>query len=89
MPFIETIDSDRASGALAAAYQAMAERPMPPVYRPPHGRAPGIVLAHSLDPELMVATFGISGSLATNETLDWPARELVNAVTSRVNQCFY
>jgi alkylhydroperoxidase family enzyme len=89
MPYIAMIDSDQATGELAAAYRAMAERPMPPVYRPPHGRAPGIIRAHSLDPALMIATFGVSASLATDATLVWPARELVNAVTSRANQCLY
>ncbi|HWM86036.1 MAG TPA: hypothetical protein VNO33_09365 [Kofleriaceae bacterium] len=89
MPNIEMIDTDQATGELADAYRAMAERRMPPVYRPPHGGAPGIIRAHSLDPALLTATFGLSGSLATDETLDWPARELINAVTSRANQCFY
>lgn len=89
MAHIETIDTDRATGDLAAAYAAMAERPMPPAYRPPHGRAPGIVLAHSLDPALMMTTFSFSGALWADAPLDWPARELINAVTSLANQCFY
>ncbi len=63
---------------------------MPRVYAPPHGGAPGIVRAHSLDAKLIEIVFGgMSVSLATEETLAWPRRELVNTVTSLVNQCFY
>lgn len=89
LPHIRTIDSAEATGELAEAYRAMAERPMPSVYRPPHGGAPGIILAHSLDPVLLRTTFAVSASLATDATLAWPARELINTVTSRVNQCLY
>ncbi|HTE55807.1 MAG TPA: hypothetical protein VK698_33360 [Kofleriaceae bacterium] len=89
MPHIRVIDSDEATGELAEAYRAMAERPMPSVYRPPHGGAPGIIRAHSLDPVLLRTTFAMSASLSTDATLSWPARELINAVTSRVNQCLY
>ena len=63
---------------------------MPKVYNPPHGNAPGIVVAHSLDAKLIGFVFGgMSASLATSETLAWPLRELVNAVTSLTNQCLY
>lgn len=89
MPHIRTIDSDEATGELAEAYRAMAQRPMPPVYRPPHGRAPGIILAHSLDALLLQTTFSVSATLATDATLSWSTRELINAVTSRINQCLY
>jgi hypothetical protein len=78
----------QATGALAEAYAAMDDRPMPPVYRPPHDDAAGIIRAHSLDPELIRRTFGVSGALATTP-LAWADRELLASVTSRTNQCFY
>ena len=90
MAWIETIDASRATGGLAEVYARMRTRPMPAVYQPPHGGAPGIILAHSLDPQLMALTFGgVSASLATGGTLTWPQREIVNTATSLANQCFY
>jgi alkylhydroperoxidase family enzyme len=88
MAWIETISRDQATGALATAYAAMDERPMPPVYIPPHGGAAGIIRAHSLDPELLRVTFSVSGALATTG-LPWVDRELLASTTSRANQCFY
>lgn len=88
MAWLRTIPGAEADPALAAAYEAMANRPMPPVYKPQHGDAPGIIRAHSLDPALLAATFRVSGALA-QETLPWPERELLASVTSRTNQCFY
>jgi alkylhydroperoxidase family enzyme len=86
--WLRTIPSTEADGPLAAAYEAMANRPMPPVYKPEHGGAPGIIRAHSLDPALLAVTFSVSGALA-QETLPWRERELLSSVTSRTNQCFY
>jgi alkylhydroperoxidase family enzyme len=84
-----TVPRAAATGELAKAYTAMVDnRPMPPVYRPAHGDAAGIIRAHSLDPELMLRTFSVSGALAAS-TLPWPDRELLASVTSRTNQCFY
>jgi alkylhydroperoxidase family enzyme len=77
-----------ATGALAEAYAAMDNRPMPPVYRPSHGDAPGIIRAHSLDPELLRRTFPVSGTLRA-AGLPWPDYELLASTTSRANQCFY
>jgi hypothetical protein len=88
MAWLATIPSGEAVGDLAATYAAMAARPIPDAYRPPHNGAPGIIRAHSLDPELMRRTFAISGSLHAT-TLDWADRELISSVTSRTNQCFY
>lgn len=89
MAWIEIIAARDATGELADTYRAMAARKIPQVYRPPHGDAPGIVRAHSLDAALMRATFALSGSLHHDATLSWPERELINAFTSSVNQCFY
>lgn len=88
MAWLATIPSHEAVGHLAQVYAAMAARPIPDAYQPPHGGAPGIVRAHSLDPELMRRTFTVSGSLHQS-TLDWADRELISSVTSRTNQCFY
>lgn len=77
------------TGVLREVYDAMKARPLPPVYRPPHGGAPGIIRAHSLDAETMRLVFRFSGMLNGAGPLTWPERELVNATTSRLNQCFY
>jgi len=88
MAWLPTFSRAQATGALADAYTAMDNRPMPPVYRAPHGDVPGIIQAHSLDPELLRRTFSVSGALATTQ-LPWSDRELLASVTSRTNQCFY
>lgn len=86
--YLQVIGRQQAEGDLLDAYVAMAARPMPAAYRPAHGDAPGIIRAHSLDPELLRRAFAVSGSLS-NDVLPWSTRELVNAVTSRENECFY
>ena len=88
MAWLETVPRARATGVLAEAYAAMDNRPMPPVYIPPHGDAAGIIRAHSLDAELLRRTFSVSGALAAT-SLPWPDRELLASTTSRTNQCFY
>ena len=77
------------TGALREVYDHMLERPLPPVYRPSHGGAPGIIQAHSLDPALILRVFRTSSTLNGAGPLSWPERELVNAITSRLNQCLY
>lgn len=88
MAWLGTVSRAEATGALAEAYNAMDNRPMPPVYRPPHGDAAGIIRAHSLDPELLKRTFPVSGALRITG-LPWPDYELLASATSRANQCFY
>jgi len=88
MAWLETVPRAQATGVLAEAYAAMDNRPMPPVYIPPHGDAAGIIRAHSLDAELLRRTFSVSGALAAT-SLPWPDRELLASTTSRTNQCFY
>jgi len=83
------IGYDASRGQLRDTYDKMRERPLPPVYRPSHGGAPGIITAHSLDPALIPRVFATSSSLNGAGPLAWPERELVNATTSRLNQCFY
>jgi hypothetical protein len=77
------------SGALRETYDRMLQRPLPPVYRPAHGGPAGIIQAHSLEPTLIPKVFGTSTTLNGAGPLAWADRELVNAITSRVNQCFY
>jgi hypothetical protein len=88
MAWLTTIPRREAAGRLAEAYAAMAARPIPDAYRPPHDDAPGIVQTHSLDAELMIRTFRVSG-LLHRSALGWADRELISSVTSRTNQCFY
>lgn len=77
------------TGALREIYDRMTQRPLPPVYRPAHGGLPGIIEAHGLDPELIPVVFGASAALNGAGPLRWPERELVNAIASRLDQCFY
>lgn len=88
MAWLGTISRADAVGDLAEVYAAMAARPIPDAYVPQHGDAPGIIRAHSLDPELIRRTFGTSGSLH-GQNLQWAERELLSSVTSRTNECFY
>jgi len=83
------ITYDASTGALREIYDLMRERPLPPVYRPQHGGVPGIVTAHSLDPRLIPRVFSCSTTLNGAGPLAWPERELVNALVSRLDQCFY
>jgi hypothetical protein len=90
MAWIQIIGRQGADATLAAVYDKMATRPMPAAYRPAHGDAPGIIRAHSLDPALMPLVFaGMSASLVQGDAMAWAQRELVNAATSRLNQCLY
>lgn len=82
-------DYAASTGALREIYDRMRERPLPPVYRPAHGGIPGIIAAHGLDPQLIPRVFACSTTLNGAGPLSWPERELVNATTSRLNQCFY
>jgi hypothetical protein len=83
------IDYAASTGPLRDVYDKMRERPLPPAYRPSHGGVPGIITAHSLDPQLIGRVFGTSTTLNGAGPLAWPERELVNAMTSRLNQCLY
>ena len=89
MPHLRIIEPDAATGALAEVYQRMRARKMNPAYRPAHGGVPGIIRAHSLDPDLMVRVFALSGLVNGAGPMTWPQRELVAATTSVLNQCFY
>jgi hypothetical protein len=83
------IDHAASTGALREIYDRMLARPMPPTYRPSHGGVAGIITAHALDPALIPLVFGTSTTLNGAGPLTWPERELINATTSRLNQCLY
>lgn len=89
MAFIRVIGLQEAGEDLRAIYQEMGARPMPDVYRAPHGGPAGIIRAHSLDPELMGITFAASASYRTIGALSWADQELIAAAASRSNGCFY
>ncbi len=89
MTHLRLIEPAHAEGSLRTIYQSMSARPTPPAYRPIHGGIAGIIRAHSLDAELMRRVFTFSSNLNGRGPLTWPQRELVNAMTSRLNQCFY
>jgi hypothetical protein len=86
---LQIIDHAASSGALRELYERMLARPLPPAYRPAHGGVAGIITAHSLDPALLPRVFACSSTLNGAGPLSWPERELVNATTSRLNQCLY
>jgi hypothetical protein len=89
MSHLRIIEPGDATGDLAAVYERMKSRPMPPVYKPSHGGVPGIIRAHSLDAGLVPKVFGFSSGVNQGGPLAWPERELIAATTSRLNQCFY
>jgi hypothetical protein len=89
MAWIGTIDRASATGDLAEAYATLASRPIPSAYIPPHGGAPGIHRAHSLDAKLLLSVFRTTGSLHAGEQLSWAERELISSVAARTAGCFY
>jgi hypothetical protein len=89
MAWLPVIDLADADGELRDTYRALLDRPMPSAYRPPHGGAPGIHRAHSLDPGLMRVVFATSGASHQGEELGWAERELISASVSRISECRY
>jgi hypothetical protein len=89
MAWIPMIDRAAAQGELLEVYTALGSRPIPAVYKPAHGGAPGIHRAHSLDVTLMRHVFGATGTIHQGDSLTWAERELIAAVSSRLNQCLY
>jgi hypothetical protein len=90
--WIRMIGIAEADGALKEMYARMkaggASRPA--VYRTPSGDAANIVKSHSLEPEGLRLAFAISSAIHWSErSLPWVQREMINTVTSRVNNCFY
>lgn len=88
MSHLRIIEDAEATGELRVAYDFAKQRPMPAVYRAPHGGPAGIIRAHSLDPTLLRLAFTASGTNGVGP-LSWADRELLAATASRVNQCVY
>ncbi|MBX3154528.1 MAG: hypothetical protein KF773_00885 [Deltaproteobacteria bacterium] len=89
MSLLTIIGYEASTGELRETYDRMLQRPLPPAYRPPHGGPAGIIQAHSLDPVLIPKVFATSSTLNGAGPLSWPEREVVNAISSRLDQCFY
>jgi hypothetical protein len=89
MSLLAIVGYEASTGELRTTYDRMLQRPLPPVYRPAHGGPAGIIQAHSLDPALIPKVFATSSTLNGAGPLTWAERETVNAITSRLNQCFY
>jgi hypothetical protein len=90
--WIRMIGIAEADGALKEMYARMkaGSASRPAVYRTPSGDAANIVKSHSLEPEGLRLAFGISSAIHWSErSLPWVQREMINTVTSRVNNCFY
>jgi len=81
-----------AEGQLKGLYEGMSSRggSRPSVYNAPTGDAANIVRAHSLDPEGLRLAFSCSSAIHwSSYSLPWEKREMINTVTSRVNNCYY
>jgi len=89
MAWIQVIDRHEAEGELREVYEALMSRPIPSAYLVPHGGAPGIHRAHSLDAGLVRAVFTATGTMHAGAALSWADRELISAVTARTTECFY
>ncbi len=81
MPFINQIEPDNATGRLKRIYDAAMKRA---------GYVAGIIKIMSQDPRSAEGSMGFYGSLmkAKNE-LSPTRREMLAAVVSNVNDCFY
>ena len=89
MPHLRVTPPPEANGLLQELYQRMAARPLPPIYRTYHGGPAAIIVAHSLDPQLLPLLFSFGAQVNGQGPLTWQQREFVNTITSRLNQCFY
>jgi hypothetical protein len=90
--WIRMIGVQEAEGTLKELYMRMKANTntRPAIYSTPTGDAPNIVKCHSLEPEGLRLAFWISSAIHWSErSLPWVRREMINTVTSRVNNCFY
>jgi hypothetical protein len=97
MTWIKTIPYEQASSELKDAYQAVyslypaeyAGSP-PPILIRPDGKSDSIVAAHSLIPEAMRHMMsGLGVLLQPNLPLTRSQQEMIAAVVSKQNSCFY
>lgn len=81
MPYIQQIEPDNATGRLKRLYDAAMKRA---------GYVAGIIKVMSLDPGSCEGSMGFYGSLMkTKNELSPARREMLAAVVSNVNDCFY
>lgn len=79
--WIETIDPDDATGALARQYQDAIRRA---------GRVYNVVAVQGLNPPVMAASLGLYQAVMLGpSSLSRAEREMVAVVVSRANDCFY
>lgn len=96
MARIRTVRPGEARGALRAAYERLASQ-FPPEYStgadpaaPPELNPDGVVVAHSLLPEVMEPVFEAFVRLMSPELpLSRRQHEMINTVVSNVNRCEY
>jgi hypothetical protein len=90
--FIPLIGRAGAQGKLREIYEGYEKMAgsRPAVYSAPGGDVANIIRAHSLDPEGLSLAFAIGGAIHWGPmSRPWAEREMINTVTSRVNNCFY
>ena len=81
MPWIRTVDVERASGRLADIYHAAVERA---------GRVFGILRTMSLQPAVLDASVGLyTAIMKAPGDLSLVQREMLATVVSRANDCHY
>jgi len=81
MAYIKQVDPSEAEGALARVYDAASQRT---------GTVPGVIKVQSLDPRSLQAMMQLYIGLMKSDNALAPARrELLAAVVSNVNECFY
>ena len=81
MPFIKQIEPENATGRLARIYESATKRA---------GYVAGIIKVMSQDPASCEGSMGFYGSLMKGKNeLSPQRREMLAAVVSNVNDCFY
>ena len=96
MTWIRTIPVEQADDVLRRCYETV-ERLYPPEYRAdvtavvrPDGGSDSVVAAHSLIPEAMLHAMSTFGALLDPKlSLSRRQHEMIAAVVSAQNQCFY
>lgn len=81
MPYVNQIEPEKATGRLKRIYDAAMKRA---------GYVAGIIKVMSQDPQSLEGSMGFYGSLMkADNVLSSSRREMLAAVVSNVNDCFY
>ncbi len=83
------IPYDAATGALRDVYDSLRERSLLAGSRTARNGVPAIVAMHGLDPQLIPRVLGAAATLNDAGPLSPPERELVSAITARLNLSVY